>query len=201
MTTGREWFTLAGQGFLELAGRVDPGVLGDPGLGEWDVRSLLGHGCRAFVTIEGYLSEQDGEPELQSVEDYFAAIRSGRIDPAQVAERGRQAGAALGEDPVAEARSTGERVMALVASTPGSRLLSTPLGSMTLDGYLPTRAFELTVHGIDLARAVGEPIPDALQAAAVPAIELVARIAAEQRSEILMALTGRARLHDGFTVL
>lgn len=202
MTTGRDWFSLAARGFLDVVRQVDPDSLDNPGLGEWDVRALLGHACRAFVTIENYLSEDGGEPDLRTAAEYFAAVRAGLADPAQVAERGRQAGGALGSDPTAEAVAIGEQVIDLVEHTPGSRHVATPVGSMTLDEYLPTRAFELTVHGIDLARATGQPIPETLMAAAVPAIELAAQVATpEMRTQILMTLTGRTRLDDDFTVL
>jgi len=46
---------------------------------------------------------------------------------------------------------------AATAATPTGELptpVATPVGGMTLRVYLPTRAFELTVHGLDLVRAL-----------------------------------------------
>ena len=90
----------------------------------------------------------------------------------------------------------------LVGRTPDDAVASTPLGGIRLIDYLPTRAFELTVHGIDLARATRQQIPDELLEATRPGLMLCATIAgADQRLEALLALTGRQSLPTGFTVL
>jgi hypothetical protein len=79
---------------------------------------------------------------------------------------------------------------------------ATPLGAIRLIEYLPTRAFELTVHGIDLARATHQQIPEELLEATVPGLALSATIApSDRRLEALLALTGRQALPQGFTVL
>ncbi|MDO5500783.1 MAG: maleylpyruvate isomerase N-terminal domain-containing protein, partial [Propionibacteriaceae bacterium] len=151
----REWFAAAAGGLGTVVENLAPTHLGAPGLGEWDVRALLGHACRAFLTIENYLAAaRDTPPELvlEGPADYFRAALAGMGDPAQVAQRGRDAGAALGEDPIGAARQIAERVSATVARSPDQAPVATPVGGMTLAGHLPTRAFELTVHGIDLAR-------------------------------------------------
>ncbi|WOP17710.1 maleylpyruvate isomerase N-terminal domain-containing protein [Raineyella sp. LH-20] len=199
----RTWFTTAAAGYLQVVERIDRSALGDPGLGEWDVRSLLGHSARAFVTIESYLRPgPTTPPELSTAADYFIAVRATSADPQGIAERGRQAGIALGEDPVAAVRAIADRVIPLVERTPDDCLVECPFGTMWLKGYLPTRAFELTVHGIDLARATGQPVPAALVEATVPAIALGAAMApAEQRIGLVLAMTGRSGLPSGFSVL
>jgi len=199
----RTWFTTAAAGFLQVVEGIDRSVLGDPGLGEWDVRSLLGHSARAFVTIESYLRpELTTPPELSAAADYFIAVRATSADPQGVAERGRQEGVALGADPVAAVRAIAARIIPLVDDTPDDCLVESPFGTMWLKGYLPTRAFELTVHGIDLARATDQMVPPALVEAAIPAAELGAAMApAEQRIRLVLAMTGRDTLPAGFTVL
>ncbi len=84
---------------------------------------------------------------------YYQAIRK-FYDTPGVAERGREAGRALGPDPVAAVREMAERVEALVRTKDGSELLTSLGGGMRLVDYLPTRTFELVVHTADLCRAL-----------------------------------------------
>jgi hypothetical protein len=71
-----------------------------------------------------------------------------------------------------------------------------------LHTYLPTRTFELAVHGLDIAGAVGIPFTlpaDVLDEAMV----LASRIAAAngQGEAVLMSLTGRSALPQSFSVV
>jgi hypothetical protein len=71
-----------------------------------------------------------------------------------------------------------------------------------LHSYLPTRTFELAVHGLDIARAVGisyTPPAEVLEEATV----LAARIAAAEGHgpTVLLALTGREELPRSFSVV
>ena len=73
---------------------------------------------------------------------------------------------------------------------------------MRLTAYLPTRTFELAVHGADIAAATGLAVtfPPAVLAEAAA---LAARTAVELGSgaAVLAALTGRAALPPGFSVV
>ncbi|RLV49634.1 hypothetical protein D9V37_06860 [Nocardioides mangrovicus] len=192
------------RGFGEVVGGPEDARLDSPGLGDWDVRALLGHTCRAFLTVESYLApaEPGGGPTLTGAADYFRAVAAGLADPAQVRQRGVDAGAALGEDPRGAALAIATRVAELVVSTPDEAPVATPVGLMILEGYLPTRAFELTVHTLDLARALDRPVPDVIAATAAPALELCARLLpVERQVAVLLALTGRESLPVGFSVL
>src|SRR5204863_1144842 len=71
-----------------------------PGLGEWDVRALVGHTSRALLTVETYLARPAAAVDVASAPDYYRATRAVAADPA-VAARGRDAGIALGSDPAA----------------------------------------------------------------------------------------------------
>lgn len=54
------------------------------------------------------------------------------------------------------------RVLPLLDDTDGTELVTTVAGGMRLADYLPTRVFELVVHTLDLAAALGlraEPNP------------------------------------------
>src|SRR6188768_4548096 len=79
------------------------GLVGDrwqqPGLGEWSVRDLVGHASRSFLTIETYAARPAESVEIASPSDYYLATRAIAAGP-DVAQRGRDAAAALGADPV-----------------------------------------------------------------------------------------------------
>ena len=123
-----------------------------PGLGVWDVRSLLGHTSRALVTVEEYLARPCDTIDCPSTIDYLSG--ASRVDPSVIAARGRDAGLALGSDPRAYVRELSVRVPALVRENDPDVVITTIAGGMTLSSYLPTRTVELIVHGCDLTRAI-----------------------------------------------
>jgi uncharacterized protein (TIGR03083 family) len=172
-----------------------------PGLGEWDVRDLVGHTSRALLTVEAYLAQPAAAVQIPSTADYYPATRAIASGPG-VAERGRAAGAALGTDPAAAVAQIRDRVLRLVAGHDGTELVTTIAGGMRLADYLPTRTFELAVHTADLATALGVP-PDVPTTAAAQALDLVAQLAVAEGSAgpLLLAATGRSGLPEGFTVL
>jgi hypothetical protein len=82
--------------------------------------------------------------------------------------------------------------------------LITVLGGagIRLHTYLPTRTFELAVHGLDIARAVGISLvlpAEVLQ----EATGLAARIAVTEGhgETVLLALTGRDELPASFSIV
>lgn len=175
-----------------------------PGLGEWTVRDLAGHVNRAIGNVTAYL-EAGTEPGAPFVDGPVAYYRAfwGRHDDEGVAERGRLAGQALGEEPARTIERDRVLAMAVVDRTPDDARLRTPVGTMTLAGYLPTRTFELAVHTADLARATGQQVPASLDAAWPEVIRLAAELAVQngQAADLVMAITGRGNLPEGFTVL
>lgn len=193
-------FESAAEGFLACATLV-----GDrwrsPGLGEWDVRSLVGHTSRSLLTVESGLARPASRVDLETPEDYYRATRRIAAGPG-VAERGREAGRALGDDPVTALADLARRVVPHVVGRRGDELVSTVAGGMRLVDYLPTRTFELVVHTCDLAVALEVP-PRVPAVAAEQVIRIVARLAAQdgRAGEVLLALTGRGPLPPGFSVL
>jgi uncharacterized protein (TIGR03083 family) len=173
----------------------------EPALGEWDVRALVGHTSRALLTVEAYLARPADVIELTSAAQYYQAARPLAASPA-VAERGRQAGTALGEDPAAEVARVADRVMALLAARDGSELVTTAVGGMRLRDYLPTRTFELTVHTADLAVAL-ETRLDVPPAAAAETLGIIADLAIGDHAAgpLLLAATGRTRLPPGYSLM
>ncbi|WBM79755.1 maleylpyruvate isomerase N-terminal domain-containing protein [Cryobacterium breve] len=180
-------------------------------LGEWTVRDLVGHTSRSLLTVESYLAagrEVSGDPgnsppvEIASAVDYYAVIGVGAGDPAAVAERGRAAGRALGAEPAASVAGIVGRVLAEVDDASGDEYVLTPFGGMPLADYLPTRVFELAVHGLDLAVSLGIP-PTVPESAVSIAVHLVGDLAVRggRGPDLLLAATGRGPLPPGFSVL
>lgn len=207
---GEDW-TRSVEAFAEAAAwfpAVAAGARGrwdDPGLGEWTMRDLVGHTGRALLTVETYLGQQPPPVDVDGPVAYFRGVLDAG-DPAatarSVAQRGREAGAALGPDPAAAVAKVAVRVVALVRSTAADTALPTPAGGMLLRDYLPTRTFELTVHTCDLAAALGtdDPVPPL---AASETLALVGALALERglAADLLLATTGRRALPPGFSVL
>jgi uncharacterized protein (TIGR03083 family) len=196
----REAFADAAEWFVGTVGQVGD-RWGEPGLGEWDVRALVGHTSRSFLTVEAYLAQPAAAVEVTSAVGYYQATRAIAAGPG-VAERGREAGRALGDDPAAAVGEIAARVGALVRGCDGSELLTSVAGGMRLADYLPTRTFELAVHTIDLAVALGLPT-DVPASAARQTLGLVTALAVEDGSAapLLLATTGRRALPAGFSVL
>ena len=196
-------FDRAARRFLEVSASA-AGHYDAPGLGEWSVRDLLGHTSRSLSTVETYLdvaSADSGPVDLADAVAYYLAIAGALADTAAVVQRGRAAGAALGEDPMA-ALSALVWVPERVRAAPATALVRTPFGTMTLEGYLPTRTLELTVHTCDLAAALGVSA-DVPQDAVADAFAVLGGLAAVQgtASAALLALTGRLPLPAGYSVL
>src|SRR5262249_46369437 len=132
------------------------------------------------------------------------AVRAARpgID-AEIAARGRQAGAALEPDPPAAVERLVRRGIEVVQGASPDAVLGTIAGGVTVAAYLPTRTFELAVHGVDIAHAVGLPLPAAYDEPLLQAADLVVRLAREagELPTVLRALLGRGVLPEGFTLI
>jgi uncharacterized protein (TIGR03083 family) len=198
-----EMFTLAAEGFAALVDRIPADAWEGPGLGEWDLRSLVGHTSRSLVTVQTYLGRPAEIESVSSPEDYYRAVVAiAGADPAAVVERGRQAGLALGDDPVATVRALLDDVLPRVRAA-GNPLIETIAGGMFLHNYLPTRTFELVVHGYDIARAIGSDLPDVPQVVLAEVAALAARSSVVQGRgpELVLALTGRGSLPLDFSMV
>lgn len=201
----RQQYRKAVTAFVTLVSQVGGDAWSQPAIGVWTVRDLAGHSSRALLTVESYLDSATTirDPALPDAVAYLQAASTTLADPAAVAERGRQAGAVLGDRPATAVSDIADRVLGLVDASPDDALVATPVGTMTLTGYLPTRTFELAVHGLDLAAAMGALIPDQLTGVVPACLRLAADLAAARGRgvEVLLALTGRRSLAGGFTVL
>ena len=196
----RRAFADAAEWFVSVAALV-----GDrwdrPGLGEWDVRALVGHTSRSLLTVETYLARPAAGVDVASTTDYYRATSAMAAGPA-VAARGREAGTALGSDPAAAVAQIAARVVPLVDERDGTELLTTIAGGMRLADYLPTRTFELAVHTADLATALGVS-PDVPATAGRQALQVVTELAVADglAGPLLLFATGRTSSPAGFSVL
>ena len=199
-----ETFASAAHSFAALVRAIPAERWDGPGLDEWDLRSLVGHASRSLITVSTYLQQPADREDITTPQQYYAMVNPVALGlaPEGIVERGRQAGRDLGDDPAATVDALVARVLNELSG--GGDPLITVIGGagIRLQTYLPTRTFELTVHGLDIARAVGISFalpPDVLEEATV----LAARIAAaEGHSEtVLLALTGRYGLPPSFSVV
>jgi uncharacterized protein (TIGR03083 family) len=148
-----ETYLEAARSFADLVGSLPPALTG-PGLGEWDLRTLVGHTSRSLVTVIEYLQQPAESVEVDSPAYVVAAGAAVAAGGAGVTERGVAAGAALGDDPAGSVRALVERVTTDLAGVDLDAVITTFAGGMRVRDYLPTRTFELVVHGLDIAAAV-----------------------------------------------
>jgi uncharacterized protein (TIGR03083 family) len=195
-------YLAAARGFLELVEQVPGTAWTRPALGAWDVRGLTGHASRALTTVESYLGAPETGKRVEGPVEYYLAVR-GSTTPESIAQRGRDTGAELGADPAGAVQEIVERITSLLRNTPEDAMVATPAGTMTLLDYLPTRTFELAVHGLDLARALGVEPPASLMPAVAASLELAGAIGARLPSapELLLLLTGRPGLPGTLSVV
>jgi uncharacterized protein (TIGR03083 family) len=195
-------FTSAAEAFARLVHGIPADRWDGPGLGDWDLRALVGHTSRSLITVMTYLDVPAEREDITSAHDYYVyakAVVTG--DPSGVVERGRQAGRELGPDPAtAVDRLIDEAMRKLEAAD--DRLISVVGGmGIRLSVYLSTRIFELAVHTLDIAAALGIPLElprDVLTE--VTALAARVAVATGDGETVLMALTGRRALPPSFSV-
>ena len=197
-------FRSAATAFADLVHAIPESAWDGTGLGDWDLRALVGHASRSLITVSTYLRAPADREDVTSPADYYAWVHEhlATADAGAIVERGRQAGRDLGEHPAAMVDALLERTLADVAAVEDP--LITVIGGLglRLSTYLPTRVFELAVHGLDVARAAGLDftLPDDVLAEATV---LAARISVRLGSAapVLLALTGREPLPSPFSVV
>ena len=197
-------FISAARSFAAQVREIPAGAWGEPGLGEWDVRALVGHTSRSLTTVRSYLRTTADREDIATAQEYYVRVTPSAlgIDPADVAERGRQAGRDLGDDPAAAVEELVSGVTNDLATVDDPLIEVIGGLGIRLHTYLPTRIFELTVHGVDIARALDIPfsLPEAVLAEALDVATRTA-IATGHGESVLLALTGRSALPPSFSVV
>lgn len=197
-------FASAAGSFATLVHSIPAGRWSGPGLGDWDLRSLVGHASRSLITVSTYLQTTAEREDIAAPAEYYVQIReyASAVGAADILERGRQAGRDLGEDPAAAIDGLLQRVLGELA-TAGNPLIQVIGGlGVRLHTYLPTRTFELAVHGLDIAGALDVPYP--LPAGVLEEATLLATRTAALTGHgetVLLALTGRGSLPPSFSVV
>jgi len=208
-------FSEAAGWFAGVVAQIGPGQWEGPGLGVWTVRELAGHTGRALTTVEEYLLDPspDAEPgtgldpehPVAGAADYFLQVRDNARLHQDVAERGRQAGAALGSvvgaTPADDVAALVARVVRLVEGASPSAAFRSRFGVLPFGTYLATRVVELAVHTVDLQRACDQ-LDEVPGLAGSLAVAVVGELAVRRGStaDVLGALGGRRALPPAFGV-
>lgn len=201
-------FASAADGFARLVRSLPETSWDGMGLGDWDMRSLVGHTSRSLITVSDYLRASAAQPDISvDVSDaaaYYVWVReySSNAGAGAINERGRQAGRDLGAYPAITVDGLVARAVADVQHA-GDPVISVIGGlGIRLSHYLQTRIFELAVHGMDIARAAGvdAALPtDVLEEATLLATRVAVRLG--QGETVLSALTGRVALPPAYSVV
>ncbi|MBB2990820.1 uncharacterized protein (TIGR03083 family) [Mycolicibacterium iranicum] len=200
----RQVFASAAHSFAALVRRIPDSRWDDPGLGDWSVRDLVGHTSRSLITVSTYLKAPAQREDLAGAADYYVAMHdySAHLGAEAIVERGRQAGRDLGADPAGTVDELVARVLAEVDAVEDPLIEVIGGYGIRLSSYLPTRTFELAVHGMDIAAAVGidlAPTDDVLAEATSLAAQISVQLG--RGATVLLALTGRAGLPAAFSVV
>ena len=184
----REAFEQAASFFVGTVALVPAGQWETLALRVWNVRDLVGHTSRAMLNVEQYAT--------------VGADRTGFGTAEDIAERGREAGRALGDDPAGAVREIATRVLDLVEGLPDDHPVKTPAGERPLVRYLRSRVTELTIHTVDLADALGLEVeaPEECWRVALYGLADMA-VRGGTAKEVAFVLTGRRALADGFSLV
>jgi hypothetical protein len=200
-------FESAAHSLVDVVDRIGADEWDGSGLGEWDVRGLVGHASRAVTTVTAYVDQPAASEDADSPADYFAIVSrlsdsmGSDVVAQSVLERGREAGRLLGDQPAEAVADLVDKALDRLRDQ-DDVLLSTPVGGMLLSSYLPTRTFEIAVHSLDIAAAIGvvlELDTIVLSDSVVVAAQVAARTG--KAVPLLLAVTGRNPLPDGFSVV
>lgn len=177
--------------FIDQVRMVDDGDWDRPGLGDWNIRELVGHGNRGHTLVTEFSERPIDASSLPA--DYFTGEA--------IAARGRAAAAALGDDPLSTVQASASKALGIVDHAPADATVGTSSGTMLLAEYLPSRTAELTIHALDLARALGREAPLPTEAA-VATLHFLAELADRRNrsAEVVLALTGRQPLPASFSL-
>lgn len=117
-------FASAATAFARLVRDIPETAWDGPGLGEWDLRSLVGHPSIALSSAGAYLKAPAEREDVASAADYYALVHKFASSAEATAgneEAGRRAGIELGVDPAAAIDSLVEHALSDLAGAEDQR--------------------------------------------------------------------------------
>lgn len=199
----RRTYRSAAVTFVDLVDRVPADRLDGPGLGDWTLRALIGHTLSsALIQVPPVLATSAASVNVAAAEGYFAFVRDVPAEVYAAAAAASDADAQQSATALDDAGALAGRATQALATVGDDDVVSTPVGGMRVRDWLPTRTFELVVHGTDVAAAAGVPV-EFDPAAVAEATLLSAKIAVAlgDGAVLLRALTGRSSLPSSFSVV
>ena len=200
----REAFGEAATFFTGLVRQVREEQWSAPALGVWTVRELARHGANAFVSIAAWDStaRTADSVEMAGAVDFYVRVLAPGGPGETIAERQRKAAQELTGDLRQKVTADSARALALLDDIPDDHPTRSLAGGMRFVDWLDTRTLELTVHGLDLAKAIGVAA-DPPQMALRKTLAVLAELAIMRgvAGELALALTGRGPLPDGFSLM
>jgi hypothetical protein len=197
----RQAYREAAQFFVDTVARIPGGLWDSPALGVWTVRDLVGHTNRILVHNEAYAAKPAASRDIQDAAGYYLTVMK-NVTHEEIAQRGKESGQALGQDPLSTVKATAQKAMVVLDKLPDDLLLSSLAGGIRLIDFLPTRVLELVVHTLDIASDAGVKAGPPKHAMKVT-LQLVTEIAVEsgKGADLVTSATGRRSLPQGFSVL
>ena len=197
-------FESAARSFAGLVHRIPGDAWDGPGLGDWDLRSLVGHASRSLITVSTYLQTPAEREDVATPQEYYARIRAvaSNAGADAIVERGRQAGRDLGADPAPPSTIS---LSACWASWPeaGTRSSRSSAGSASgcthtcRPGRSSSRCTAWISHG---QRVFRSPCPRMCWTRP-QCWRPGSRVATGDGETVLLSLTGRAALPPSFSVV
>ncbi|HEY0535371.1 MAG TPA: maleylpyruvate isomerase N-terminal domain-containing protein [Actinoplanes sp.] len=204
----RRAFRSAAVSFADLIARVPADRWDETALGDWTLRELAGHATSSGLRqVPAVLDTPADEITRASSEDYWLLARAVTPDVLAAArkassEDARANAEALKGDPAGVVGDLVGQATQALGRVEDDDLVNTPAGGMRVRDWIPTRTFELVVHGLDVAGAAGIELflgPEIYAEAAAQAARAAAT--AGDGPALLRALTGRAPLSPTITIV
>ena len=130
-----------------------------------------------MLTVETYLDQPADAEDLATAAAYVVAGQRLAATPAAVVAAWPRRRSRTGRGPLTRVPAIVDRVLPLL-DRHDDPLVTTIAGGMRLSVYLATRTFELVVHGVDIADALGVAPPALRRRGVAAALELTARSSA-----------------------
>ena len=202
-TDVRMGFKEAARFFVDTVARVPDDRWDAPGLGSWSVREVAAHTAHTFEAISGYDSPSRTAEriELSNVTEFYLTV----LDPGRSAARDRRAqerARQLSDDPSSAIREKADGALAVLDAIPDDHPSQAIGGGVRFIDWLATRVVELTVHSLDIARAL-DIDADAPAAALTVTLNVLSELAVAtgKAGDLAIAATGRSALPKGYSLM